>query len=495
MATASRQKSLATDKQPSSLLSEEYVPMTMPKKLGTFDMTATFIVSIFLVTTATTAVIGGPAAITYLVIAGVGFFLPCLIATAHLGLMFQNEGALYNWTHHAIGGRASFFAGFCAWFPGVLITTSLANLLVIYIQSMKSSWLTLPWQQGLVICGVLILTCLISIQRFRTVQNVINVLVCLTVFACLLIGASCFVWLATRHASATNLGHWSDYAINPGNVVLFGFMVFAYIGTEGPLTMAAEIKERGKASIIKRHLLLGGGIIMVLYLLTTISTLIVLGPTNGATPFALVTVVDTALGKFWGSIAAVCLMGSFISTTLVYTYVFARLLMVGGIDGRLPARVAKLNGNRVPANAIVFQTVLALAYTLIAFVLAPLVGIGDSAVFPAQLYNVSQAAAVLVWAISASFLFIDLIACYRKFRQGFKHWLFLPMPLLWLCIVVGVTFCIGSIVDTLLYSWTSLITNSQWALLVGAVTLVFLIVATLGSMYANSEASWQSFQE
>src|SRR5260370_1111601 len=117
-----------------SLLQEEYVRKAMPKILGTFDMTATFIVSIFLATTATTAVIGGPAAITYLVIAGVGFFLPCLIATAHLGLMFQYEGALYNWTHHAIGGRASFFAGFCAWFPGVLITTSLADPLVTYIQ-------------------------------------------------------------------------------------------------------------------------------------------------------------------------------------------------------------------------------------------------------------------------------------------------------------------------------------------------------------------------
>ncbi len=495
MMTSRRQESLATDNQPFSLLSEEYVPKAMPKILGTFDMTATFIVSIFLATTATTAVIGGPAAITYLVIAGVGFFLPCLIATAHLGLMFQYEGALYNWTHHAIGGRASFFAGFCAWFPGVLITTSLADLLVTYIQSMKSNWLTQPWQQGLVIGCILILTCVISIQRFRTVQNVINVLVCLTVFACLLIGASCFVWLATGHASATNFGHWSDYAINPGNVVLFGFMIFAYIGTEEPLTMAAEIKEHGKASIIKRHLLLGGGIIMALYLLTTISTLIVLGPTNGATPFALVTVVDTALGKFWGGIAAVCLMGSFVSTALVYNYVFARLLLVGGIDGRLPIRVAKLNVNRVPANAIVFQTVLAVTYTLIAFVLAPLMGIGNSAVFPAQLYNVTQAAAVLVWAISASFLFIDLIACYRKFRQDFKHWLFLPMPLLWLCIVVGVIFCIGAIVDTLLYSWTALITNSQWALLVGAVTLLFLIGATIGSMLANSEAAWQSFQE
>src|SRR5690349_16348288 len=129
MTTSMIQESPATDKQPVSLPSEDYVPRTMPRILGTFDMTATFIVSIFLVTTATTAVIGGPAAITYLVVAGVGFFLPCILATVQLGLMFQYEGSLYSWTHHAIGGRSSFFAGFCSWFPGVLICASLADLL------------------------------------------------------------------------------------------------------------------------------------------------------------------------------------------------------------------------------------------------------------------------------------------------------------------------------------------------------------------------------
>ena len=495
MTTSMIKESLATDKQPLSLPSEVYVPRTMPKILGPLDMTATFIVSIFLVTTATTAVIGGPAAITYLVIAGVGFFLPCIIATAQLGLMFPNEGSLYNWTHHAIGGRASFFAGFCSWFPGVLVITSLADLLVTYIQSMKSSWLTQPWQQGLVIFCMLILTCVLSLQRFRMVQNIINVLVSLTILACLLIGASCFIWLAKGHASATNFGQWSAYAINPGNIVLLGFMVFAYIGTEGPLNMAAEIKEEGKTSTIKRHLLLGGIIIAFLYLLTTFSILIVLGSTQGATPFALVTVVDTVMGKFWGGVTAVCLMGSFLSTTLVYNYVFARMLMVGGVDSRLPVSVGKLNANRVPDRAIIFQTVLACIYTLIAFVLAPLVGIGNSAIFPVQLYNVTQAAAVLVWAISASLLFINLISCYRKFRKAFEHWRFLPMPLLWICIGVGLIFCIGAIVDTLLYSWTALITNSQWAILVGLLTLLFVVGAIIGSMIANSEATWESIQE
>src|SRR6266571_7315353 len=98
--------------RPLPLISEDYVPKSLPKILGTWDMTATFFVSIFLVTTATTAVLGGLAAITYLLIACLVFFVPCIIATVQLGLMFPHEGSLYNWTHNDIGGRASFFAGF-----------------------------------------------------------------------------------------------------------------------------------------------------------------------------------------------------------------------------------------------------------------------------------------------------------------------------------------------------------------------------------------------
>ena len=99
------------------LLSEEYVPKAMPRILGTWDMTTTFVVSIYLASGATTAALGGPSAITYLLLGAVTFFVPCLVATAQLGTLFPHEGSLYNWTHKAMGGRASFFVGFCAWFP------------------------------------------------------------------------------------------------------------------------------------------------------------------------------------------------------------------------------------------------------------------------------------------------------------------------------------------------------------------------------------------
>src|SRR5207237_5275648 len=115
-------------------------------------MTATFIIIIFFITNTTTAVAGGAAAFTYWTLGAITFFIPCVIATAQLGVMFPHEGSLYNWTHKAFGGYWSFFVGFCAWFPGVLVMITAGSVIVAFIQGLHGgTWLTAAWQQGVVI--------------------------------------------------------------------------------------------------------------------------------------------------------------------------------------------------------------------------------------------------------------------------------------------------------------------------------------------------------
>lgn len=476
-----------------SLASEEYVPRIMPQILGTWDMTTTFVVSIYLASSATTAAAAGPAAITYLLLVCLTFFVPCLIATAQLGYMYPFEGALYNWTHKAIGGFWSFFAGFCAWFPGVLISTSLAELFVTYLRDLNNTWLVSPWQQGLAICAILLFAGLFSTWRFRYIQNIINVLVCLMFVGSLLIALSGILWLINGHASAIDFSNWNNWQVKPDNYVMFGLMAFAYIGTEGPLNLAGEIKGR---HVIKRHLLWGALIILVTYLTNTASILIVQGQKAALSPFSMVTTVNIVLGKGLGYVTAGCLMGSFIATVLVYNYLYARLLLVGSIDHRLPEAASKLNKYRTPANAILFQTALALVFTLLTFALAPLVDFyGPSREFSTRMYSICQAAASLVWTISTTFLFIDLLGCYIRNRHLFYYKRIFPMPILWTCMIVGPISCLFTIVDTLFFSWTTTIDNHQWWYLVGSLTLIFLIISAICSMVARSEAEWQQFRE
>ncbi len=82
---------------PKALPSETIVPRIMPRILGTRDMTAMFVVSIYLASCATTAAAVGPAAFTYLLLAAITFFVPCLIATAQLGSLSLQLDTSYDW--------------------------------------------------------------------------------------------------------------------------------------------------------------------------------------------------------------------------------------------------------------------------------------------------------------------------------------------------------------------------------------------------------------
>src|SRR5436305_9252630 len=161
-------------KESGSLVSEEYVVKAMPGILGKFDMLAIYLLIIFYITNTNTAVLGGAAAFTFLALGGLTFFIPSVIATAQLGVMFPHEGSLYNWTHKAFGGYWSFFVAFCAWFPGVLVMISAGDVIVTYVQALNPNWLTDIREQGAVIIVVIVFSGIIGIQRYRTVQNIIN---------------------------------------------------------------------------------------------------------------------------------------------------------------------------------------------------------------------------------------------------------------------------------------------------------------------------------
>src|SRR5712691_3219714 len=313
----------------STLPSEEYVAKTMPPILGTLDMTTTFLIIIFFITNATTSVAGGAAAFTYWALGAVTFFIPCVIATAQLGVMFPHDGSLYNWTHKAFGGYWSFFVAFCAWFPGVLVIISAADLFVAYVQGLNSNWLVQPWQQGIVLIVLIALTGILSVQRYRAVQNILNMVIGLTFVGVFLIGLAGIVWLAEGHASATSFSHFSDWNINwsptQGNLFLFGLIVLALLGAEAPLNMGGEIVGR---KVVTRHLLWGTLLVLIGYFVTTFSVAVVLGPAGVASSSnpvtVLITTVDMVLGKFAGNITALCITAFFVIVPVVYNYTFAR---------------------------------------------------------------------------------------------------------------------------------------------------------------------------
>ena len=481
-----------------SLASETYVPRTMPQITGTLDLTATFVLIIFFITNVASAVQGGVGTFTFWIIGAITFFLPCAIATAQLGSMFPHEGSLYNWTHHAFGGFWSFFVAFCAWFPCVLLMITAADAVVSYIQGLNPNWLVPPWQQGLALIGLLALSGVIATQSFRTTLNIVNITLGLAFLAVLLVGLSGVVWLLSGHTSAISFHTPADWGLawNPNGyytLALFAFITQAYLGIEVPLNMGSEMRKGNKQRIVTRHLLWGVLLVLVGYFVASFGVLTVIGTTQVGNPFALALVVQTALGKQAGSLVILLIMVNFVITPAVYNYAYARLLMAAGIDKRLPTKISKLNKHRVPVNAIRLQTVVAIVFAAVIYIVVPLfTSVGNASALNIDVYNVVISASTLVWAISTAFLFLNLAKFYFTDRDTFKRSLIVPLPLLWFCIILGTLTCGVSIVGALVYSLIpGSISNSQWLFLVGGITLVCLIVAFIGALLANSEATWE----
>src|SRR5258708_18807919 len=128
-----------------------------------------------------------------------GGFVP-----AQLGRMFPEEGSLYVVTHKALGSFWGFFAGFAAWWPGVLVMILAGSLVVSLSQAINSNLFTRPWQQGLIVLAVLWFSCLLGTLRFRLTQNYVNIQFVLYSACILIIGISGFVWLVQAHPTANS---------------------------------------------------------------------------------------------------------------------------------------------------------------------------------------------------------------------------------------------------------------------------------------------------
>ncbi len=481
-----------------ALRSEEYTVKTMPNTLGSLNMTSIYLIAVFFIVNAVTAASGGAAAFTYLALGALVFFIPCAIVTAQLGVLHPHEGSLYNWTHRAMGGYWSFFIGFCAWFPGVLVIVAGADIVVTYMQGLNSNWLVQPWEQGLALAVIVVFTTIIALQRARVLSLIANVTMGVIGLAVLLVGLAGVVWLLKGHTSMTDFHQAAGWGMNSGNIGLFGLITLAYLGTEVPLNMGGEMQGTHKTRIVKSHLLWGTALVLVGYFITTWAVLITQGSAaSNIGGFAVVNTVTMALGPIAGATTAICIMAFFVMVPVFYSVTFSRLLLVGGIDQRLPVRIARLNKNRVPAGAIILQAVIALVFTALAFLVIPY--IGSFGIKPADLsidvYNVTQATATLVWAISSAFFFINMVIFYRHDKTAFRKLRVVPMPILWLCCVVGPLACLLAIIDTIKNSWIPQISNDRWWWIVSGITVLLLIVAALGSIVASSEASWQTVSE
>src|ERR1700730_7070167 len=157
------------------LTSERVAAGMMPRVLTSVDMVVIFVAIVLFVSNVPGIYGNGPVSILYFFIGFVTFLVPGAIVTGQLGRLFPGEGSIYLWTHKAFGPFASFFAGFAAWWPGVLVMLSTGRVVSQLLQYLTGLTLA-PWVQGLVLLGVILIAGVVSSLRFRVTQNAVNVI-------------------------------------------------------------------------------------------------------------------------------------------------------------------------------------------------------------------------------------------------------------------------------------------------------------------------------
>src|SRR6266568_3045279 len=363
------------------LRSERLVGGLLPKVLTTFDMVAIYVAIVLFITNVPGIASAGPVSFIYLVVGYLTFLIPGAIITGQLGRMFPNEGSIYVWTNKAFGPFMGFFAGFCAWWPGIFVVLVCGSLVSLFITKLGSLFglnvLADPWQVGVVIIIVTAISYWFSVARFRGVQNLVNIVFVAYSAAIVLIGLAGVLWLLAGHPGYTNLapaaGGWAVTFGGTGNFTIFGFVILALLGIEVPLNMGAEVtSERA----VTRYLVWGTVVIIAAYLITTFGVMTAVPVKDQVNVPSLVDAVINGFGPaglILGVIVNLILIGFGLFAAIVYNYSFGRLLFVSGLDRRLPAAMSKVNAARVPWMAVLVQSIIVAVLAVAIYMILPYV--------------------------------------------------------------------------------------------------------------------------
>src|ERR671939_1948384 len=341
------------------MISERIAPGMLPRVLNSADMTIIFVAIVLFIVNASAIQRAGPAAYTFWILGFLAFLIPGALVTAQLGLMFPQEGSLYVWTQKALGPFWGFFAGFCAWWPGVLVMVATADLVVTIWQFVDTGALSKTWQQMIVILAVLWFSAFMSMLRLRVTQTYANLVVFFYGAAIFVIGLAGVLWLVGGNGSANSFSGVSNWVPDSSNWTFFGLVILALLGIEVPLNFGVEITDM---RAIKRYLFWGSLAVMAAYLWATFGNMVTipLGKNNSTTG-----VLSAVQAGFWGAhwfavIIGLVLMWFFVSNTVVYNYSFSRLLFVSGLERRMPSAMGRVDERtKVPVNAVLLQTVIA----------------------------------------------------------------------------------------------------------------------------------------
>jgi len=472
------------------LRSEQRTGEFLPRVLSRVDMLAIFIAIVLFIPNVSIVQGAGSATYLYWVIGTITFLVPGVIVAGQLNRFMPADGAIYVWTHRALGPLWGFFAGFCAWFPGVLVLLAASAGIISLIQGIgtqiagpNANWLVEPWQQGMVVLSVLLVGGWLSTLPLRLLMTIAKAVVALYLLGIFVVGLAGIAWLLGGHAPEASLS-LNLASLKTPQFALYGVVILALLGVEVPFNMAAETKQRNAGKLFLRW---GPVIVMLAYIIGTFGVMAAVPQGVAGATYSTLTAVGIAFGAPAAILVGIVFIGFFAIVTVLYNVAFARILFVSALDHRLPTSLATVNRSNAPYLATNVQTVIVIAIAIFAYFLGPLLYPEVGSVFLSDVYNVSQATTTVICCSSMFILFLDLPGLLYRFRRFFvkrSEQLIAPAWLLYLCCGVGGITSLFGIWTTLTSSWDiKNISNNHWAITVSLCALFSLVIGLIGSAY------------
>ncbi len=475
------------------LRSEQRTNELLPRVLSRVDMLVIFIaIVLFIPNASIVQATQGAGGTTYLywVIGIVTFLVPGAIVTGQLYRFMPADGSIYVWTHRALGPLWGFFAGFCAWFPGVLVMLATSDIILSLIQGIgtqiygnQANWLTAPWQQGIIVLSILLFVGVFSTLPLRWILKIARWVILLYGISIFIVGMAGVIWLLSGHSPQVSFTN-RTIGLQRQNIVLYGVIILALLGIEVPLNMGAETKQSNAASLFLRW---GPLLVLLAYLLGTFGVMVVVPASSAGTEYSTLIAVKSVFSGPASVLSGLIFMSFFVIATIVYNVAFARILFVSALDHRLPPNLARVNRYAAPHRATTTQVVIVGVIAVFTYFIAPFLYNVNASNLSSDIYNTSQATTAVIWCISMVILFLDLPVLLNRFREFFKkkpEQLIAPTWILYLSAVIGGAASLLAIWTILTQSWDSqLISNSDWLRFVGISTLVCLAVGLIGSAY------------
>ncbi len=420
----------------------------LPRVLNTRDMTILCLFSVLLVSNVQLIAGAGGSAYIYWWLGFLCFLLPSALICGQLYRLFPGEGAVYVWANKAFGSFWDTFLGlFCNWFPGAIGLTIEAGAVVTSVQALNANWLTVPWQQGLAEILVLVIAQGLCQLGQRRLMNILTWVFLAYISMIVLLGVAGLAWIASGHAVQGDFSA-QGWRVSAANYPAFATVIVSLLGMAVPLNLGAEVMNQRTGG---RYLRWGVIITVVGYLVATFGVLAVLPSKDIANPAFIAEIFSLSfgpvVGTFLGVINNLILIVYFVCATAAFNLIFARLLLVAGVDRRLPRAVQRLNRQRVPANAMLTQTVLNVVFVALLFFVVPAFAPSNQGLsFVVFLVTINGAS--VIWNIAMIGLFLCGILLFVRYRRQLSGRWIVPPLVLYLAAGLGIFSSVVAIYST-----------------------------------------------